>query len=215
MQLVGPGVAMYDPAGVRAQAREERRIGPAEVFAYFGVRAEKVIDVQALAGDSTDNVPGAPRHRRQDRRAAHQRIWRSRHAARTRRRDQTAEAPRDPDQSRDRRADPPVEAARHARPGCRARSAARRSRRCRRRTPSRWSPFSRRWNSPRSPDAPPKSMASRPARSKPDPAFVGAGGWRGRNGEAVETPPRSPTPRADQSRQAANAAAARRRAGRA
>ena len=40
-------------------AREERRIGEAEVVDYFGVPPEKVVDVQALAGDSTDNVPGA------------------------------------------------------------------------------------------------------------------------------------------------------------
>jgi DNA polymerase I len=57
MQLVGPRVAMYDPA---SGDREERRIGPEEVFAYFGGGADKVIDIQALAGDSTDNVPGAP-----------------------------------------------------------------------------------------------------------------------------------------------------------
>src|SRR6202046_1944963 len=57
MQLIGPGVAMYDPA---SGDREERRIGPDEVFAYFGGGADKVIDIQALAGDSTDNVPGAP-----------------------------------------------------------------------------------------------------------------------------------------------------------
>ncbi|WP_158812689.1 DNA polymerase I [Methylocapsa sp. S129] len=57
MQLVQPGVAMYDPA---SGDREERRIGPDEVFAYFGGGADKVIDIQALAGDSTDNVPGAP-----------------------------------------------------------------------------------------------------------------------------------------------------------
>jgi len=62
MQLVGPGVAMYDPASGEAGAkgaREERKIGPEEVGAYFGVPPEKVVDVQALAGDSTDNVPGA------------------------------------------------------------------------------------------------------------------------------------------------------------
>ncbi len=62
MQLIGPGVAMYDPASGEAGAkgsREERRIGVEEVVAYFGVPPEKVIDVQALAGDSTDNVPGA------------------------------------------------------------------------------------------------------------------------------------------------------------
>jgi DNA polymerase I len=57
MQLVGPGVTMYDPA---SGEREERKIGPSEVAEYFGAGADKVIDIQALAGDSTDNVPGAP-----------------------------------------------------------------------------------------------------------------------------------------------------------
>ncbi len=56
MQLIEPGVAMFDPA---SGDREERRIGPAEVVEYFGLGADKVIDIQALAGDSTDNVPGA------------------------------------------------------------------------------------------------------------------------------------------------------------
>ncbi len=62
MQLIEPGVSMYDPASGEAGAkgsREERRIGLEEVSAYFGVPPEKVVDVQALAGDSTDNVPGA------------------------------------------------------------------------------------------------------------------------------------------------------------
>jgi DNA polymerase I len=57
MQLVQPGISMYDPA---SGEREERRIGREEVIAYFGAPPEKVIDIQALAGDSTDNVPGAP-----------------------------------------------------------------------------------------------------------------------------------------------------------
>jgi DNA polymerase-1 len=57
MQLIEPGVAMFDPA---SGEREERRIGPDEVVAYFGAGADKVVDIQALAGDSTDNVPGAP-----------------------------------------------------------------------------------------------------------------------------------------------------------
>jgi DNA polymerase-1 len=57
MQLIEPGVAMYDPA---SGEREERRIGAQEVFDYFGAPPEKVVDIQALAGDSTDNVPGAP-----------------------------------------------------------------------------------------------------------------------------------------------------------
>jgi len=62
MQLITPKVSMYDPAsGVAgsAGAREERRIGLAEVQDYFGVGPDRVVDVQALAGDSTDNVPGA------------------------------------------------------------------------------------------------------------------------------------------------------------
>lgn len=64
MQLVGPGVAMYDPASgdqkKGAGFRPERRIGEPEVVEYFGVTPDKVTHVQALAGDATDNVPGAP-----------------------------------------------------------------------------------------------------------------------------------------------------------
>ena len=56
MQLIEPGIAMYDPA---SGERDERRIGEAEVLDYFGVPPQQVVDVQALAGDSTDNVPGA------------------------------------------------------------------------------------------------------------------------------------------------------------
>lgn len=53
MQLVGPGVMMFDPMKTRA-------IGPDEVFEKFGVAPNRVVDVQALSGDSVDNVPGAP-----------------------------------------------------------------------------------------------------------------------------------------------------------
>ncbi len=53
MQLVGPGVSMLDPI-------KNKTLGPAEVFEKFGVTPDKVVDVQALAGDSTDNVPGVP-----------------------------------------------------------------------------------------------------------------------------------------------------------
>lgn len=53
MQLVGPGVMMFDPMKTRA-------IGPDEVFEKFGVGPDRVVDVQALAGDSVDNIPGAP-----------------------------------------------------------------------------------------------------------------------------------------------------------
>ena len=48
---------MYDPA---SGEREERKIGLAEVIEYFGAPPDKVVDIQALAGDSTDNIPGAP-----------------------------------------------------------------------------------------------------------------------------------------------------------
>ncbi|MDX7953380.1 DNA polymerase I [Lichenihabitans sp. Uapishka_5] len=63
MQLIEPGVIMYDPASgdpSKAGSRGERIIGEQEVVDYFGVRPDRVVDVQALAGDSTDNVPGAP-----------------------------------------------------------------------------------------------------------------------------------------------------------
>ena len=53
MQLVGGGVEMFD-------AMKNTRIGTEGVEAKFGVGPERVIDVQALAGDSVDNVPGAP-----------------------------------------------------------------------------------------------------------------------------------------------------------
>ena len=53
MQLVGETVTMYD--GLKG-----RRIGIAEVAEKFGVAPDRVIDVQALAGDSSDNVPGVP-----------------------------------------------------------------------------------------------------------------------------------------------------------
>ena len=53
MQLVGNGVTMYD-------TMKDKRIGPAEVIEKFGVGPDKVIEVQALIGDSSDNVPGVP-----------------------------------------------------------------------------------------------------------------------------------------------------------
>jgi DNA polymerase-1 len=53
MQLIRPGVSMLDPM-------KQKAIGPAEVFEKFGVTPDKVIDVQALMGDSVDNVPGVP-----------------------------------------------------------------------------------------------------------------------------------------------------------
>ncbi len=55
MQVVGSGIIMYDP-----MPGNERQIGRDEVIAKFGVPPEKVVDVQALCGDATDNVPGVP-----------------------------------------------------------------------------------------------------------------------------------------------------------
>jgi DNA polymerase-1 len=53
MQLIGPGVEMLDPI-------RQKPIREPEVIEKFGVPPEKVVEVQALAGDSTDNVPGVP-----------------------------------------------------------------------------------------------------------------------------------------------------------
>src|SRR5690349_15212617 len=53
MQLVSDCVIMFD-------TMKDRKIGRAEVMEKFGVPPEKVIEVQALIGDSSDNVPGVP-----------------------------------------------------------------------------------------------------------------------------------------------------------
>ncbi len=53
MQLVGDGVEMFD-------TMRNRRIDRDAVKEKFGVFPDRVVDVQALAGDSIDNVPGAP-----------------------------------------------------------------------------------------------------------------------------------------------------------
>ena len=53
MQLVKPGVRLFDPM-------KSKILGNKEVKEKFGVEPNKVIDVQALAGDSSDNVPGVP-----------------------------------------------------------------------------------------------------------------------------------------------------------
>src|SRR6266851_4936801 len=53
MQLIRPGVEMMDPI-------KKVKLGPEAVMEKFGVTPDKVVDVQALAGDSTDNVPGVP-----------------------------------------------------------------------------------------------------------------------------------------------------------
>ena len=53
MQLVGPKVILYDQM-------KDKRLGIPEVIEKWGVPPEKMIDLQALTGDSTDNVPGVP-----------------------------------------------------------------------------------------------------------------------------------------------------------
>ena len=53
MQLVSDKISLFD-------AMKNRRLGQEAVIEKFGVTPDKVIDVQALAGDSVDNVPGVP-----------------------------------------------------------------------------------------------------------------------------------------------------------
>jgi DNA polymerase-1 len=53
MQLVNDDVRLYDPI-------KNKYLGAEDVFEKFGVAPEKVVDVQALSGDSVDNVPGVP-----------------------------------------------------------------------------------------------------------------------------------------------------------
>ncbi|WP_333592744.1 DNA polymerase I, partial [Brevundimonas sp.] len=53
MQLIGPHVVMWDPM-------KDRRLAEDAVMEKFGVTPDKMIDLQALVGDSVDNVPGAP-----------------------------------------------------------------------------------------------------------------------------------------------------------
>jgi DNA polymerase-1 len=53
MQLVNEQICMFDPM-------KNLKIGRAEVIEKFGLGPEKVVEIQALAGDSVDNVPGAP-----------------------------------------------------------------------------------------------------------------------------------------------------------
>ena len=53
MQLVDDNISMWDPM-------KNKTVDPAGVVEKFGVTPDKVIDIQALAGDSADNVPGVP-----------------------------------------------------------------------------------------------------------------------------------------------------------
>ena len=53
MQLVSEKIRLYDPM-------KNKVLGEDEVFEKFGVKPNQVIDVQSLAGDSSDNIPGVP-----------------------------------------------------------------------------------------------------------------------------------------------------------
>jgi DNA polymerase-1 len=53
MQLVSEKIRLYDPM-------KNKVLGEKEVFEKFGVKPHQVIDVQSLAGDSSDNIPGVP-----------------------------------------------------------------------------------------------------------------------------------------------------------
>jgi DNA polymerase-1 len=53
MQLVSEKIRLYDPM-------KNKVLGENEVFEKFGVKPYQVIDVQSLAGDSSDNIPGVP-----------------------------------------------------------------------------------------------------------------------------------------------------------
>lgn len=53
MQLIEPGVVMFD-------SMKNKTISEPQVIEKFGVGPHRVVDVQALAGDSSDNVPGVP-----------------------------------------------------------------------------------------------------------------------------------------------------------
>ena len=53
MQLVSNKIRLFDPM-------KSKVIGEKEVLEKFGVKPNQVIDVQSLAGDSSDNIPGVP-----------------------------------------------------------------------------------------------------------------------------------------------------------
>ena len=120
MQLVNDCVIMYD-------TMKDKKIGIAEVIEKFGVPPEKVIEAQALIGDSTDNVPGVPGIGPKTAAQLLTEFGDLEIGVESRGRDQAAEAARKSDRAR--RDGAHFEEARHARPACEARSPHRRSRR--------------------------------------------------------------------------------------
>ena len=163
---------------------------------------EKVVDVQALAGDSTDNVPGAPGI---GVKTAAQLIneygdldtllARAGEIKQPKRRETLTEP-------KIGRARPLSKTARASSCDVRLCNAARRPGPAEPDARRRWSPFSRRWNSPPSRAASPSY--GRCERDRGRSPFLGAAGWRGRNGElseiappAAEAPNRAEKPTSD------------------
>ena len=128
MQIVQPGIVMYD-------TMKNKVIGEEGVIEKFGVPPSKVIEVQALIGDSSDNVPGVPGIGVKTAALLINEYRRSRNAAAARLGDQAAEAAREPHHLR--RPGAAVEDAGHARHPCAARRARWPRRRCTRPTPRR------------------------------------------------------------------------------
>ena len=188
MQLVGPGVAMFDPA---SGDREERRIGPAEVVEYFGLGADKVVDIQALAGDSTDNVPGAPGI---GVKTAAQLIGEYGDLDTLLARAGEIKQPKRRETLTDPESVKLIRLSRQLVNWCATSRSRRRSTRlaCPSSKARRWSPSSRRWSSPPSPSASPISAASTPTRSSPIRASSAPAA-----GAAATAKPAAPTPAAD------------------
>ena len=90
MQLIKPSVIMYD-------TMKDRRVGVDQVIEKFGVAPEKMIDLQSLAGDSIDNIPGVPGIGPKTAAQLLEEYGDSGNIARTCWRDQTEQAPRKSD----------------------------------------------------------------------------------------------------------------------
>ena len=140
MQLVNDSVVMFD-------TMKDKKIGRAEVIEKFGVPPDKVIEVQALIGDLTDNVPGVPGIGVKTAAQLIGEYGDLETLLKRAPRDQAGQAP--PVADRQRRAGAAVEEARHARRQSEARRADRRSRRARARLQAAGRVSARRWSSRR------------------------------------------------------------------
>jgi len=184
MQLIGPGVAMYDPASGEAGAkgaREERKIGVEEVRAYFGVRLKKSSmfrrwqAIRPTMCQAHAALGSRPPHSSSVITAI------STHCSLAPMKSNSRNA-RSPDRSRERGAHPRLETACLACPRRAARSAARRS-----------SPSAARWKDARClfqgdgiyhhHQARRRGLCDRRRLDRTRSSLAGRAGWRGRNGE--------------------------------